>query len=472
MVVDNDVRRDPRVQKEARSLVARGYRVAVIGRTYQRDDTAWEDFPGGFRVRRVFVVDRQKELERVSLETRQSIKTALHRLAPRVYGPTMKLYRRARGIPERPSSPPPAPEVSSPPQPPEPPRPPTIEEIHSWYMGSLDTHDRIQQQLAEAIALTRPEVVHAHDLDVLESGAWAARATGAALVYDAHEIWWQQHAEGQVPKGWIDFHRDLEHRLIKEADRVITVCDSIARFLAEAHSVPTPVVVRNAIEVPPGGFFSPDRIHPTGAPIEVLFHGGFGLHRGLEELIASVETWRGARLILRGFGDTQAELVRLIDESGLTERVVFEAPVPMSEVVTAASRSDVGVIPYKPVCLNNRFSTPNKLFEYLSGGLAIAASDLPEIRRVVDSERVGALFDPDDPKSISEAVNRLAADRDELHRMRQRAVECTRDRLSWAQESKALLAVYAELFPRPLGAKVLKLSRSAASLVWAKVRAS
>ena len=111
----------------------------------------------------------------------------------------------------------------------------------------------------------------------------------------------------------------------------------------------------------------------------------------------------------------------------------------------------------KPVCLNNRFSTPNKLFEYLNAGLAVAASDLPEIRRIVESDDLGALFDPDDPASIAAALRSLTADRQALAAMRRRALAAAAGPQSWAVDEAVLLDLYRDLLPRRLNARVQRM---------------
>jgi glycosyltransferase involved in cell wall biosynthesis len=112
--------------------------------------------------------------------------------------------------------------------------------------------------------------------------------------------------------------------------------------------------------------------------------------------------------------------------------------------VAFAAGADVGLAPYLPVGLNNLLAAPNKLFEYLHAGLAVAGSDLVDIRRVVDEHRVGALFDAGDPASIATAVRSLVASPDELGAMRRRARQAS-SRYTWDAQVGVLLDVYSRL---------------------------
>lgn len=424
MLVGNEIVRDPRVTKEARTLVRAGYSVGVVG--FGTATPGWQLTPDGYRVWIVPPLNRRLMLPRGLQE---------------VAGLPGKI-RRALSTRRPPPTPAP---VTTPVS-----EQGSQERQHTYLMGTLQEVAMRSKWMAAAATTARPKVVHAHDLDTLSAATWAARATGAALVFDAHEIWWQQFADGEAPRAWVAHYRALEAELIGRTDRVLTVCDSIADFLADRHGIDRPVVVRNSIEGPSSGFMSDADLHPVRSPVDVLFHGGLSRGRGLEGLIAAAARFEGAVLTIRGAGELEGELRTLVERARVQDRVRFEEPVPLAEVVRAAARHDIGIIPYRPVCLNNRFSTPNKLFEYLHAGLAIAASDLPELRRVVESERVGALFDPERPESIADVVNHLARDRTALMDMRRRAIESAAARHSWSFDSVRLLDVYRGLIPRPL----------------------
>jgi glycosyltransferase involved in cell wall biosynthesis len=80
-------------------------------------------------------------------------------------------------------------------------------------------------------------------------------------------------------------------------------------------------------------------------------------------------------------------------------------------------------------------------------GLPVAASDLPEIRRVARSGNppVGEVFDPASPESIAAAVSRVLADPDTYARRRTEARRLARESHNWQLEETRLLALYAGL---------------------------
>jgi glycosyltransferase involved in cell wall biosynthesis len=202
-----------------------------------------------------------------------------------------------------------------------------------------------------------------------------------------------------------------------------------------------PFVVMNC----PPATADPD---PAASPLAALrrpgeallvYAGAFNANRGLENLIHAAGMIDGARLVMVGFGSLESELRRLAAAQG--DRVVFHPPVEHDKVVALAAGADVGLAPYLPVGLNNQLAAPNKLFEYLHAGIAIAGSDLPDIRTVVDRHKVGAVFDAADPSSIVSAVKELIASPDELRAMKARAREAS-SLYTWDAQVEVLLGIY------------------------------
>jgi glycosyltransferase involved in cell wall biosynthesis len=147
------------------------------------------------------------------------------------------------------------------------------------------------------------------------------------------------------------------------------------------------------------------------------------------------------RIVLMGWGRLECELRDLIAREGLGEQVTIVPPVPPAEVVSSATGAAVGVIPYEPVGLNNTYTTPNKLFDYMAAGLPVVASRLPELIRFVEQGEMGLTFTPGDAAALATALNEVLADPERYARMRARTHEAGR-RYTWARESPKLLALY------------------------------
>jgi glycosyltransferase involved in cell wall biosynthesis len=81
----------------------------------------------------------------------------------------------------------------------------------------------------------------------------------------------------------------------------------------------------------------------------------------------------------------------------------------------------------------------------MMAGLAVAASDVPEIRKLNEKVRFGTLFDPYDPKSIAEAIIKLTQDKKMLAESKARAKEWAMTEGNWEEEGRKLVNLYKDL---------------------------
>jgi glycosyltransferase involved in cell wall biosynthesis len=78
-------------------------------------------------------------------------------------------------------------------------------------------------------------------------------------------------------------------------------------------------------------------------------------------------------------------------------------------------------------------------------GLPMIAANYPGMLTLVEGEGVGLCVDPQSPRAIAAAVNRLAADPEGRARMRDTGLRLSRERYNWAVESAPLLQLYRAL---------------------------
>lgn len=302
----------------------------------------------------------------------------------------------------------------------------------------------VMLKIARRAYKEKADIYHAHDFEMLPVAYFVSRLRRSKIIYDSHELWVEQRAD--FPGWFKKIVRTLEGFLVRRTDLIITVNNSIAQELRERyHLSVTPTILRNFT---PYQELTKEKFNSINGKktITVLYHGGYNVDRGLEELIQSVEYLRPEVILrLRGMGPLEDHLKELADSFIKEGRVEFCTPVPMQELVTEARESHIGVIPYKPTCLNNYYSLPNKLSEYLMAGLAVCASDLPEIRFLNDEVQFGELFDPYDPKSIAKSINQLAEQTDALTQYKERARSWAENEGNWEKEQKVLLEVYQTL---------------------------
>ena len=85
---------------------------------------------------------------------------------------------------------------------------------------------RATRALATAVTEERPDVIVAHDFEVLSAAVRAKRRTRAPVIYDSHEDWPALIAENDPREARLAALQ--ERRLCGRVDQVVTVSDPIA----------------------------------------------------------------------------------------------------------------------------------------------------------------------------------------------------------------------------------------------------
>jgi glycosyltransferase involved in cell wall biosynthesis len=244
-------------------------------------------------------------------------------------------------------------------------------------------------------------------------------------------------------KGWLW----LEKALAKRCHLIITVNNSCAGEMARSLGVRLPLVLRNCVDPAAAGGFAGGLRETLGlgrGERLVVYIGILQKGRGLEELI---KAWAGLpadwHLAFIGQGALEGSLRDLALSAGL-ENVYFLPPVKAWQLPEFIRGASLGVVLIEDVDLSKHYSLPNKLLEYIAAGVPVLASDLPEIRRLVDEYQVGVFTDPRDSGRIRESLRKLLGDVEKLDTLRQNTVKAGKN-LTWRKEAGLLISEYSKI---------------------------
>ena len=259
--------------------------------------------------------------------------------------------------------------------------------------------------------------------------------------YDSHE-----YAINDIPNQSslsIKLKYFLEKTLIRFADEVIVVSNSIANEYVRLYNIPKPHLVLNCPaykEQVKKNFFRENLLIRDDQKI-FLYQGGLSKGRGIELLLNAFSELDSDKnvLVCMGYGPLESLIKEKSDES---KTIFFHPAVKTDVLLNYTSSADYGVLFYEDTCLNHRYCSPNKMFEYLMAGLPVLTSNLYEMERLVESEGVGIVASENTVEGFKQAVaDSLKQDYVQI----QQNVFEARKKYCWEEQEKVLNEVYSDI---------------------------
>jgi glycosyltransferase involved in cell wall biosynthesis len=289
----------------------------------------------------------------------------------------------------------------------------------------------------------RFDLLTSNDLDTLLPNYLMSKIKGKPLVYDSHEYFTEVPElvnRPKVQKVW----KRIEQWIFPKLKDVFTVNESIAD-LFEKDYVIRPNVVRN---IPFKKIIQTDkRRKELGLPedkfILILQGSGINIHRGSEEMVQAMEYIEGALLLIVGGGDVIETLKKMADVPGIRGKVVFKPRLPYNELMQYTANADLGLTLDKDTNLNYRFSLPNKIFDYIQAGIPVLASDLPEIRKIIEQYKIGSFIPGHQPGQIAGKVVEIMNNPVQRNIWKRNLTFAAND-LTWEKESEIIKNVYSK----------------------------
>lgn len=280
----------------------------------------------------------------------------------------------------------------------------------------------------------RADVYTANDLDTLLPNFLVARWHKSRLIYDTHEYF------TEVPElanrrwtrsAWLW----LERLLFPRVQYISTVNESIADIYAQKYNKEI-VVIRN---VP----LSKTQLTPDSkASNVVIYQGNVKLGRGIELMVKSMRYLENVQLWIIGGGTDYLDTVKnLIHHEGVEDKIRFWGLIPFENLYPITCQARIGLTLEDKSGLNTELSLPNKLFDYIQAGIPVIASDLPEIRKIVDHYEIGLILKERAPKELANLIQFLFNDNAEYQRLCRNTQKAAQI-LNWENEQQKLEFLY------------------------------
>jgi glycosyltransferase involved in cell wall biosynthesis len=171
-----------------------------------------------------------------------------------------------------------------------------------------------------------------------------------------------------------------------------------------------------------------------------LFQGGYIPGRGIDKLLEVFKQLerRNSKVVLvfLVYGEGAEELKEKVKESS---NIYWHEKVSPLEYMKYVSSADWGIYLMENICLNHDFALPNKIFDYILGGLPVVVSDLKEMSKLVNEYDIGYTVDTGDIEGILKLLEKF--DKNKKKKFQNNLKEVAK-KYCWEEQEKVLLKIY------------------------------
>ena len=284
--------------------------------------------------------------------------------------------------------------------------------IHRWKRSDLLLRrfrrmywgqSAIRQAEADLTSLPPFDVILANDIDSVGLALKLAPAHGVHA--DIHEYAPRQNEEILIWRVFeAPYMRWMCRTFLTRATSVTTVGKGLADEYARVFGI-TASIVTNATP------YAELQVGQVGDPIRLVHSGASLRNRKLETLIDAVSmTTANVTLDLYLMGNDPDYVRDLRERAERSGRARVLDPLPYSELIGRLNDYDVGIHVIAPTNFNNRWSLPNKFFDYVQARLGLIIGPSPEMQRILLEKQLGAVSKDFGAEALASVLDALTVD--------------------------------------------------------------
>lgn len=307
------------------------------------------------------------------------------------------------------------------------------------------------------------DFIHVHDLPQFNTVYHITRNIKSLLILDMHEnypeavkTWfsWRKSSLIRLKNHFLFNYKrwqKLEKKAVHRAYHIIAVVQEMKMKLIQEHGIPEDkiTVISNYESKSFLKTISSIETNFKNNKFNVLYMGGLGPHRGLDDAISAIALLKFQLVELHIYGSGHKDnidyLKKLVMDKDLQQQVFFHKPINFSQVPSLMSAADLNIIPHKKNghCDN---TIPHKLFQAMLVNKPLLVSNSTPLERTIEYGRLGYVFEANNPKSFALQLEEIYSDYSTAKIKAYHAFEkVTLGKMNWENESVRLNTLYSSL---------------------------
>ncbi|UGA54987.1 glycosyltransferase family 4 protein [Vibrio sp. VB16] len=305
----------------------------------------------------------------------------------------------------------------------------------------IDRWLRVRKDVFRKAVTLDGDIYHFHDPELISIGI-KLKKLGKCVIFDSHEDFSKQllskpYLNFLVAKLASFYFKLYESLLTPRFDAIICATNSIGlNFSRKCKKVS---IINNYPIL--GELTTVSKNNKREA--KIAYVGGVSRIRGIENVVEAFKYVNGAELNLVGsFSEVKTHMNVMSLSSW--DRVIELGYLDRKNVASVLNSSIAGIVTFLPYP-NHIEAQPNKMFEYMSAGIPVIASNFPLWRQIIIGNECGLCVDPDSPKEIAVAIQYLVDNPEVAQKMGKNGFDAVNRIYNWNQEESKLIRLYREL---------------------------
>lgn len=320
----------------------------------------------------------------------------------------------------------------------------TIKRIHEpltiGFISQFRTHRRAMFRLGKMVINDQPNIIHAHDLEVLPYAIKANNQINAIMIFDSHEDWplleWVQN---RIIGTWMAFQ---QKRCMKKVDVLLTSSPNIAKYFSKAE-----VLYNSELKL------AIKRNLKTSIELNKLQYDEFiigyigGLRQSLvDELFNSINNIKNIHLLIvggppkgrSGYNNIKHYINNQAMKKGL--RISFVGTQPYSKMGNYYRACDIIIVGHYVPKMLRAIAVPKKLLDAMAYGKPVLVGPYSARQKIVKDHTCGKVS-----TDFNKSINKLITNKNERYRFGLNGISAFINYYCWDKQSAKLLIIYKEI---------------------------